>query len=270
MQKAKIVNNKILNKQLSDIDRIYIGNDYCENNLDYSKINQLIDFYNNKVKISLLLPFLTDKSFDRVSNILKTLENINSKYSEIIFNDWGTFYYLRTYYPKLNLVMGRLLTKQKKDPRADIILKNKQDKVKVIKSNDCNKIIHTKKVPGTLVDIFARHSVESDEIFDFLLKNNVSRIEIDNLVWNMVSLLPKDIKVSLYFPYILLTVTRYCGGMNGKYSKVCNFDCRNKATLLEDGFYINGNAVYYKNDILPSNKVFKSNNIDRIVYQNNI
>ena len=36
---------------------------------------------------------------------------------EIVFNDWGTFYYLRKYYPMINLGVGRLLTKQRKDPR---------------------------------------------------------------------------------------------------------------------------------------------------------
>lgn len=267
MQKIKIVNNKILNKNLSGIDRIYIGNDYCENNLNFSNINRLIDFYEGKTAITLLFPFLTDKYFDEIDNTVAKFNKTSLKKKEIVFNDWGLFYFLRKYYPEINLVMGRLLTKQKKDPRAGIILSNKQDKIKIIKSECENKIIRSKTVPKQLADIFSRHSVESDDFFDFLLKNNVSRIEIDNLKWDMASSLTEKLKASLYFPYMLLTVTRYCGAMNGNYLKICNYSCRKKTSVLDKGLYIKGNAVYYKNDVMPDNKILRMNNIDRIVYQ---
>ncbi|MGE4385794.1 MAG: hypothetical protein AB7E39_08045 [Endomicrobiaceae bacterium] len=267
MQKIKIADNKILNKNLNGIDRIYIGNDYCENNLNFSNINKLIGFYEGRTEITLLFPFLTDKSFAEIEKTVAKFNKIPSKKKEIVFNDWGLFYFLRKYYPEITLVMGRLLTKQKKDPRAGIILNNKQDKIKIIKSESENKIIRSKTVPKPLLDIFSRHSVESDEFFDFLLKNNVSRIEIDNLKWNMLSSLTKKLKASLYFPYMLLTVTRYCGAMNGKYLKVCNYSCRKKTAVLDKGLYIKGNAVYYKNDIMPGDKILRMNNIDRIVYQ---
>jgi len=267
MQKIKIVNNKISTADLAGIDRIYIGNDYCENDLDFSNTAALTAFYGGKTAISLLFPFLTDKSFGKIHAILKKLKKVSGSKPEIIFNDWGLFYFIRKHYPEMNLVMGRLLTKQKKDPRADVILQNKQDKIKIIKSDTGDKIIRSKDIPKQLVDIFSRHSVESDIFFDFLLNNNVSRIEIDNLQWNMLSSASKKLKVSLYFPYLLLSVTRYCGAMNGEYSKVCNRSCEKKPVEFNKGFYIKGNAVYYKNDSMPDNKILKSNNIDRIVYQ---
>ena len=266
MKKTIITDIKLNSNQLKDIDRVYIGNDYCQNKINIKNIKELISFYNNKVKITLLLPFFTDTYFYKLEEILCFIKgNVKLKHFEIVFNDWGTFYYLRKYYPKFSLVMGRLLTKQKKDPRINIILNNLQDKFKILKSkNNENKIIFTKKVPGSLNDIFSRSSIETNKLFDFLHKNNVSRIEIDNIETNIKLEKNKNIKVSLYYPYVLLTLTRYCGAFYNEKNKVCNRNC--KHINLNDNFYIKANALYYKNENLPKKYLLKSNNIDRIIY----
>lgn len=266
MKKSKIINKIVSSDDLIGFERIYIGNDYCEKNLKSNEIIKLIEFYKNK-KITLLLPFLTDIGLKKVILILKTLDKYKLKSFEIVFNDWGTFYYLRKNYPKMKLVLGRLLTKQRKDPRMDIILKNKQEHFKVFKNAVSSNIVQTKKVPTSLLDLFSINMVETDEMIDFLLKNNVSRIEIDNLIWSMSSNLSKKIKVSLYFPYVLLTLTRYCGAINNKYEKICNNDCIKQKKQISDKFFIKGNALYYKNDVLPNKNIINLNNIDRLVYQ---
>lgn len=270
MKKTVITDIKLNLKQLKDIDRIYIGNDCCQNKINVKNIKELISFYSNKTKITLLLPFFTDTCFYKLEEILCFIkENIKSKYFEIVFNDWGTFYYLRKYYPKISLVMGRLLTKQKKDPRINIILNNLQEKFKIIKSkNNENKIIFTKKVPASLNDIFSRSSIETNKLFDFLYKNNVSRIEIDNIKTDIKLERNKNIKVSLYYPYVLLTLTRYCGALYNKKDNVCNKNCKNTILNLNDNFYIKANALYYKNEIFPKKDILRANNIDRIVYCN--
>ena len=110
--------------------------------------------------------------------------------------------------------------------------------------------------------------METQDIINFLFENNVHRIEIDNLVWKMISEVSMEMKVSLYYPYILMSVTRYCGLLHGKYESVCNKDCLGSTIMdLGEGFYIKGNAVYFKNDKLPLDIDLKMNNIDRIIYQ---
>ena len=267
MKKSKIINEIVSVDELSDFDRLYIGNDYCENNLNVNNIKNLIKVYQSK-KITLLLPFLTDCGIEKISNILSFFRNFNLKNFEIVFNDWGTFCFLKKYYPKIDLVLGRLLTKQRKDPRIEIILKNKQEHIKLLKNHlGIVNVVKTKKVPVSLMDLFSRSAVESKEMMDFLIKNNVLRIEIDNLTWDMLFKLPKKIKVSLYYPYLLLNVTRYCGAINGKYERVCNKDCLKKPKNISENIFMKGNSLYYKNNIIPHKKNLKSNNIDRIVYQ---
>ena len=268
MNKVVLTDTKLSLNKLKGIDRVYIGNDCCQNKINVKNIKELISFYNNKTKITLLLPFFTDTYFYKLEEILCYIEeNVKSKHFEIVFNDWGTFYYLRKYYPKISLVMGRLLTKQKKDPRINIILNNLQEKFKIITTkNKDKKIVFTKKVPASLNDIFSRSSIETDKLFDFLHKNNVSRIEIDNIKTDIKLEKNKNIKVSLYYPYVLLTLTRYCGALYNKKDNVCNKNCKNTILNLNDNFYIKSNALFYKNETLPKQSILKLNNIDRIVY----
>lgn len=268
MKKSKVINKIIPINELSQFDRLYIGNDYCENNLNVKKIKGLLDVYQNR-KITLLLPFLTDYGIKKLSDMLTSFKILKLKNFEVVFNDWGTFFFLKRHYPKINLVLGRLLTKQRKDPRIEIILKNKQEHFKVLKNSlGIKNIVQTKKVPGSLIDLFSRNAIESKEIINFLIENNILRIEIDNLTWDMIAKLPSKIKVSLYYPYILLNVTRYCGAINGKYENVCNKDCLKKEKNISNNIFMKGNALYYKNSVMPTKNTLKSNNIDRIVYQN--
>lgn len=268
MKKTIITNIKLDDKNLKSIDRVYIGNDFCQEKFNVNEIKKLLIFYNNKVKITLLLPFFTDTFFCKLEKLLPFIKNNTSiKYFEIVFNDWGTFYYLRKNYPFFSLVMGRLLTKQKKDPRVNVILNNLQDKFRILKSKeDEKKIIFTKKVPKSLVNIFSRSSIETKELFCFLIKNNVKRIEIDNIQADIIMEKNNKVKVSLYYPYSLLTLTRYCGALYNKTDRVCNKICNNAPINLKNGFYIKANALYYKNENLPDEQLLKMNNIDRIVY----
>ncbi len=273
MNKVKIIDKIIPTEDLKDINRIYIGNDYCEKNLNKSKIISFIEYYKNQKAITLLLPFMTNFGIKLLADILgegvvSELENF-----EIVFNDWGTFYYLRKYYPIINLVVGRLLTKQRKDPRIDNTLKKQDTPVDVfdvlVDYQDKTKTMRKyQEIPNYLIDLYYRHSLETPDIINFLLENNVHRIEIDNLVWKMISEIPAEIKVSLYYPYILMSVTRYCVLLHGKYNNVCNKDClENKIINLEEGFCVKGNAVYFKNEQMPAGIDLITTNIDRIIYQ---
>ena len=127
MNKVNII-NKIISYDDSQLtERIYIGNDYCQLNLNEKEIINLIVYYKDKKQITLLLPFLTNLGLEKLSNILKQSCVVDNDAFEIVFNDWGTFFYLRKNYPKVKLVLGRLLTNQKKDPRISNVLKNKNN-----------------------------------------------------------------------------------------------------------------------------------------------
>ncbi len=103
-----------------------------------------------------------------------------------------------------------------------------------------------------------------------MIKNNIVRVELDNVNWNMEIKLPKQIKASIYYPYVKVTTTRHCSFLNMINSNKCKKQCEKGNITLNKyrvsyNYVIKGNSVNYKNKILPNNKVLENNFIDRIV-----
>ncbi len=97
------------------VDRIHLGNEFCERLLPtpiqlrtaLQQVEQL------EVEISLLTPLLTDSGINRLQPLLELLPDG----TEVVVNDWGTLRLLRSHYPTLIPLLGRLLYKMIKDPR---------------------------------------------------------------------------------------------------------------------------------------------------------
>lgn len=229
--------------EVKKYSRIYIGADSCPNLLPFEKeLEQFFDFAkNNKLKITLLTSFCYQIHLDKFKSIIYLLEDYSKFVDlEIVINDWGIFQLIKD--KNFKLVLGRLLSKQKKGPR-----------VQNIKNN----------VSPIQFNIFGEVHCEFFE--DFLIKNNFIRIELDNnsIGINYNGRLP----ASLYFPFIFVSPSSFCI-FNGKISKEknCKKEClRNFLVLDDDEFnskqYRKGNSFFYKNKQLPLNK----NNIDRVV-----
>ena len=82
--------------------------------------------------------------------------------------------------------------------------------------------------------------------------------------------LPKQIKASIYYPYVKITTTRFCTYLNMLKNKNCTKHCEQLSIELKKyrvpyNYVIRGNTVNYKNKTLPNNKILIKNNIDRIV-----
>jgi len=77
--------------------------------------------------------------------------------------------------------------------------------------------------------------------------------------------LPKNIKTSVYFPYIKISTTKYCGQLN-MIKNNCSKQCEKSDIILKKyrtkfNYIIKGNAVFYKN-VKIANTILT----DRIVY----
>lgn len=256
---TKLYNDNVFKEK---IKRIYFADAFCQHLIP---TKQELDkafkaAQDNNLQFTLNTPYVTDKG---IKQILENIESIckNEEIFEVVFNDWGVFYEVKKRFPKVKLILGRLLTKQRTDPNAYEIITNSQ------KRNPDNNVI-PKTVPNTLYQHF-QSSVINDDIFqNYLISNSVNRVEIEYLVWDMNIKLTDRIKATIYYPYAHITTTRNCGLLNMTYTtcnKMCNdiqIQYKNESMLFP--YIVIGNTVYYQvNDI---SKLQQYPSIDRIVF----
>jgi hypothetical protein len=197
--------------------------------------------------------------------MLRFINENSNIFCEIVFNDWGLFYFIRKNYSNIKLVLGRLLTKQKTDPFANYIVYSKQ----TISSSKSN-IFVPKQISCETKEYFSQTLINSKIFQNFMIENNIVRVEIDNVNWNMKIKLPKQIRASIYYPYVKITTTRHCSFLNMINSNKCKKQCEKGNITLNKyrvayNYVIRGNSVNYKNTNLPYNQELVNNCIDRIV-----
>lgn len=264
MEKIKIIDN-IKNLSLcTKFKRIYFGNEFCENKLHSLEDLKYIVSNAKDKKITLVYPYLTQKALNKLIKQLSYISKNNNIFDEIVFNDWGLFYFLKKTHPDFKFILGRLLTKQKTDPFANEIISEKQH----IVASDKNIFIPRKISKDTKL-YFSQTLVNSKIFQEYLIENNITRVEIDNVIWEMKISLPKEIKASLYYPYTKITTTRFCGYLNMS-DKNCSRQCEKKIIKLKKyrspyEYIIKGNTVYHKNKNIPSTNILKANSVDRII-----
>lgn len=270
MKYAFLTDNAEVLSKIKKPDILYFGNEFCQNMMPTQKqINKVFNWtLRNNIRFVFVLPYITNDKVKMADNLLKILNN-KKRNIEVVFNDWGTLSLILKY-KKLQPVLGRLLTKQRKDPIAENIIQNRQNKIKITLIDGKNTIVKAKKVPQTLKTYFQKSFLDVGHVMEFMKKNNVKRYELDLLPWGLKIKTDKKIKLSIYYPYVNITTTRYCGAVNLKYTKICSKICQSQ--IIEAGknklkypYIIKGNAVFYKTSKDILDKTVKTGNIDRIV-----
>lgn len=248
------INNE---KTLKNFSRIYFGDEFCQRLLPTEQeLLKILDFCKkNKKEFTLVTPFLTDVYLKQYENLVKIV-NKEFPEAEIVINDFGLLNSVsKIKNNKLKFVLGRLLVEQKRDSRT-IDLKN--------------------KIPRKGQDYFKRLNIENEILQEFLLKNNIERVELDNVLQGIKLKLNK-LKASLYLPFVYTTTTRLCmtancdwiAGRNEMKIDNCNKECLKYTFLLKNPtipkeMILKGNTQFFINEKLPEN--LEKINVDRIVY----
>ncbi len=251
--------------------RVYFGNEFCENLIPIlDTLKKWYFFIKTKNKeFTFVTPFVTNIGLKKLESLLAFLNY--QKNNEVVFNDWGVFKLMKDNFKNLNPVLGRLLTKQCRDPRMLKIFLHKQKTREILSSGKETKtIVFPKKIPHTLFMHYQASVINAPIFQKYLLSQDINRVEIDNLIWEMNVKVDKNIKVSIYLPYGYIATTRLCGKLTLTYT-ACKKECKKYFLRLKDEslpvpFYGIGNTVFYKSQI-PSNKYLEKLGIDRIVYQ---
>ncbi|WP_305042170.1 hypothetical protein [Geoalkalibacter sp.] len=163
---------------------------------------------------------------------------------EILLSDWGALTLARAACPQVPLVLGRVLSGQKRGPQIlDLGLR------------------------GAALDYFRRGSWYGAHARELLAELGIARVELDNLLQG-VAALPAGLQGSLHHPYAFVTSTRGCPwrppGSRGPCGQPCGevfslISSREPGTLLQCG-----NTQFLENPRLPEN--LAELGIDRLVF----
>jgi hypothetical protein len=239
--------------------RLYFGIEFCERLLpNMQQLKKVISAVKERaVGFSFVTPYVTNKGLKQIEALLPAVAR-EIPDAEIVFNDWGVFHFLQEARLPVTPVLGRLLTKLKRGPRMMNII----DQVPAETSRYC-------RTTGLTVP----------ELRSFLTKNNVFRVELDNVLQGVdLDNTGDDIHKSLYLPFACVSTSRFCLTANcedegmKEYVGVfpCSRECRKYTfTLFNPVMTLplvrKGNSIFFMNDTIP--EIVASGQIDRIVVQ---
>lgn len=251
---SRIENLKYVTGEYS---RLYFGHEFCQNLIpSLEDADAVLRFVSGKrMDFTLVTPFVTDKGMEQLKSVSAFILNRKPE-SEIVVNDWGALNWHSEEYPNAVLLLGRLLTKQKRGPRILNMMG---------------------KVPDPMIAHFRKSNVDCSLLNGFLIKKGVQRIEFDNLLQGIER--PVDpLKGSLYFPYAYVTTTRFCltasgGNRNDQQLRTimpCKKECQGRSFKLRHkqmpvDLFLKGNTQFFQNEHMPRD--LGRLGIDRVVYQ---
>lgn len=239
-------------------DRIYFGHEFCQRRFPGpGAAGRALDLAAGRnLPFTLVTPFVTDAGLARVRELLDELASAGLPDGfEIVVNDWGALRMIRHKWPGIPLILGRLLTKQKRGPRLMNILD---------------------RLPADAADHFMRSNVDTPHLAEFLRTQGIVRVELDNLLQG-IRRAPGTLPASLYTPFAYISTTRLCLLMRGDQSDKnfrsigqCSRECRRYDITLTHPdmpvpLHLHGNTMFFKNNEIPSD--LAELNIDRIVFE---
>jgi hypothetical protein len=260
MEKAVFITEASEFKNWSgEYSRVYFGNEFCQRLIPAKeKLEDILDFVLSKgLNFTFVTGFVTEPALDYLQDLFAVIF-AKSPNSEIVINDWGMLGIVRKY--NLIPVVGRLLTKQRRDPR----------------------IMNLRvRLTEEALERSKAFSIGS-HLSRFLKNNAVERIEIDNLPQGIgisESVKSEGLHLSLYFPFNYVTTSRRCIFDNnslrseGCLLPECEKKCKSNPIVLRHStmplpLYMKGNTLFLENQKMPDYPALGY--IDRIVYQPHI
>jgi hypothetical protein len=169
--------------------RLYYGHEFCAQRLPpRRRVREMREAAAARgMAFTLVTPRFDEEDLDRIERLL---EAVDPAADEIVVNDMGLFEVLRRRAWKGPLVMGRLLTKQRRGAAWKGPLPEEEGALRYLRGSSLDS-------PG-FVELFVE-------------RFGVRRFELDNLIQGVeVGRLPEGVFLSVYHPWLFLTLTRHC------------------------------------------------------------
>ena len=236
------------------IDRIYFGSEFCEwilpSDNDFSKV---IDYCcTHGLKITLLLPPLSEKMLYRLDNLIRIIHKAPAAVQcEVACNDIGAIHYLHTCDPSIVLLRGRLFQKRIYDPRVDVASFNRK-----------------LTTEGKLVYYDSAISLYEVNVLE---RMNIRRIELDTHIDYLHAESIVGFKHSCYLPFGFFTTGHMCMFQNYLLTSNEKFDLKKSSCskhckqyyhtmskrITESQSFITSNLMFFRtgNTIFFNNKI---------------
>lgn len=221
--------------------RIAYGTEFCEHLLPTAEALKAI--IAASIPLTFLTPYVSDEGIVRLRRLFPLLSD-----SEVVFNDWGVLRLLRTEFPRLTPVQGRLLNKSLRDPRimpvyAETSASEHLSALRVLQSSNLDN--------ATYLALLDRHGVHS--------------VELDNLPQgNDLGFASLGVRVSVYLPFGFISTGRVCMAAGLHYpprekfqpAAPCRYECQThqleytytNSPFGKRGqkFWLKGNTYFYR------------------------
>lgn len=255
-------------------DRIYFGHETCQYLLPSpQKARDLVNYYQGQGKeITLVTPFLTEKGLSNTSRLIDGLITRHDRL-EIVCSDIGLLHYLsrnRIGVP----VIGRLLTKQRTDPRlnrmlSDSYIEQSFGKVRHMDGTLCE--LKFQPPSNEFIRLIQNVPLARSKILQHFTSKGIHRCEISNTPQGIILNEVSTVSFSLHVSDIPLAVIRQCPGKGEDYEKRSTCPKCTPAPIpyicptFPTKVYRRENGLFYLNTQLPDN--LNDLPIDRIIYR---
>lgn len=239
--------------------RVYLGHEFCERLLPTveSFSTRLREALRARLAVSFVTPYVTERGLRRLGALCATLAELCPD-AEVVFSDWGTLRMLRSEFPSLVPVLGRLLIKMKSGSRIAEL---------------------SSRFNAETASYFRTCSLDVPVYREFLLAQGISRVELDDPLQGLdLDLRGTGISASIYTPYGYIATTRLCLSAScdrhGLEDEVGIFSCRKECRRMSFEIeplgssaaqYRKGNTLFYRSDGLPEGLADRG--IDRVVVE---
>jgi len=227
------------------ITRLYAGAEFCPWRLPGSPElwRMLQRAHELGCAFTLVTPVLIEPLRESLHDTLARLLPAFAAGDEVVISDWGALELVREIDPAVPVVLGRVLSGQKRDPRTVEL-----------------------ELTTAQLEHFRRGSWYAAPAVALLGELGIQRVELDNLLQG-VAPLPAALRGTLHIPYAMVAASRNCPFRRPGSAETCPQPCGEVFTLTaSDSAYPllqGGNTQFVRNDRLPDD--LSALGIDRIV-----
>ena len=228
-----------------DISRIYAGAEFCPWRLPGSvELRQILRRAHELGRtFTLVTPVLNEPQRQDLRATLAALLPEFAAGDEVVISDWGVLELVRGIDPAVAVVLGRVLSGQKRDARTVEL-----------------------ELTAAQLEHFRQGSWYAAPAVALLVELGIRRVELDNLLQG-VAPLPAALRGTLHFPYAMVASSRNCPFRPSGLTSPCPQPCGEVFSLLAaetaKPLLQGGNTQFLRSERLPDQLM--ALNIDRVV-----